>query len=426
MAGQAPFLEAYRGSRASFAATLRSIDAMALSDPQREQSAAIAKLEEQIHKALSTTPPSPELSIRLATDFSRLATRSQSLVSLGEGVIEEGIERLRAQAVKSRSNVFWLMVALIPTAILLIASFTFLIARPINQVGSAIRRLGHGEFARAIAIEGPGDMVRLGEQLDWLRRRLVTLEEQKTRFLQHISHELKTPLTALREGSDLLSSGVVGNLNAEQYEIARILRENSIELRKLIEGLLNYSAVHAQASFLDSRIVPLRDVVNARGERPQARDGGARHPAGRELRERDRVLRRGEDPRDAGQPPVQRGRVLPERGLVTVKVYKEHGDAVFEVADEGPGIPTPEREKVFEAFYRGTDAPIAAIKGSRLGLSIVKEYVRLPRGPWRCSTPGRPLRASASRAGATRARAWRRDGRVLAAYGDPTRLVPPC
>jgi two-component system sensor histidine kinase GlrK len=70
----------------------------------------------------------------------------------------------------------------------------------------------------------------------------------------------------------------------------------------------------------------------------------------------------------------------PERGLVTVKLYKEGADAVFEVADEGPGIPAPERAKVFEAFYRGTDAPIAAIKGSGLGLSIVKEYVDLHRG----------------------------------------------
>ncbi|MGZ5618715.1 MAG: sensor histidine kinase, partial [Usitatibacter sp.] len=70
----------------------------------------------------------------------------------------------------------------------------------------------------------------------------------------------------------------------------------------------------------------------------------------------------------------------PERGLISIKLYKEHGDAVFEVADEGPGIPEPEREKVFEAFYRGTDTPIAAIKGSGLGLSIVKEYVTLHRG----------------------------------------------
>src|SRR6185436_10079521 len=80
-------------------------------------------------------------------------------------------------------------------------------------------------------------------------------------FLQHMSHELKTPLTALREGSDLLSSGVVGNLNAEQREIARILQENSIELRKLLEGLLNYSAVHAKASYLDARVVNHRKLA---------------------------------------------------------------------------------------------------------------------------------------------------------------------
>ncbi len=70
----------------------------------------------------------------------------------------------------------------------------------------------------------------------------------------------------------------------------------------------------------------------------------------------------------------------PESGLVSVKLYKDSGEAVFEVADEGPGIPAEERDKVFEAFYRGTDAPIAAIKGSGLGLSIVKEYVTLHKG----------------------------------------------
>jgi two-component system sensor histidine kinase GlrK len=70
----------------------------------------------------------------------------------------------------------------------------------------------------------------------------------------------------------------------------------------------------------------------------------------------------------------------PERGLISFKLYKLGGDAVFEVLDEGPGIPAPEREKVFEAFYRGTDVPVAAIKGTGLGLSIVKEYIDLHRG----------------------------------------------
>jgi two-component system sensor histidine kinase GlrK len=262
----------------------------------------------------------------------------------------------------------------------LIGSFTFLIARPITQVSSSIRALGEGHFAKPIRIEGPGDMVRLGEQLDWLRERLVTLEAQKTRFLQHISHELKTPLTALREGSDLLSSGVVGNLNAEQREIARILQENSIELRKLIEGLLNYSAVHAQASYLDAKIVPLREVVRrvvndrklaivAKGIRIEL---NCENVAAYCDEEKVRVI--------LDNLLSNAVKYSPELGLISIKLYKERGDAVFEVMDEGPGIPASEREKIFEAFYRGTDVPTSAVKGSGLGLSIVKEYVTLHRG----------------------------------------------
>ncbi|MBC8024263.1 MAG: histidine kinase, partial [Burkholderiales bacterium] len=261
VAGESTFLEAYRANRASFVVLTRQLDAMALSDEQRTEVAAIERHERSIDGLINQLGPVPELSRRLPREFATLAERGQVLVRLGDQVIDEGIEQLRTQAVQSRNTVFWLMIGLIPTAIVLIGSFTYLISRPIMQVSASIRGLGEGQFAKPIQIEGPGDMVRLGAQLDWLRERLVTLEAQKTRFLQHISHELKTPLTALREGSDLLSSGVVGNLNAEQREIARILQENSIELRKLIEGLLNYSAVHAQASYLDAKIVQLRDVV---------------------------------------------------------------------------------------------------------------------------------------------------------------------
>jgi two-component system sensor histidine kinase GlrK len=67
-------------------------------------------------------------------------------------------------------------------------------------------------------------------------------------------------------------------------------------------------------------------------------------------------------------------------GLISIKLYEQAGDAVFEVLDEGPGIARTEREKIFEAFYRGADVPVSAIKGSGLGLSIVKEYVLLHKG----------------------------------------------
>jgi two-component system sensor histidine kinase GlrK len=380
VAGETTFLEAYRTHRANFLKVTGQLDAMALSEGQRAEVAAIERHEEAVHQLITRMGPTPELSRRLPREFASLAERGQALVHLGDQVIDEGIEQLRTQAVQSRNNVFWLMIALIPTAVLLIASFTFLISRPITQVTESIRALGEGQFAKPIRIEGPGDMVRLGAQLDWLRERLVTLEAQKTRFLQHMSHELKTPLTALREGSDLLSSGVVGNLNAEQHEIARILQENSIELRKLIEGLLNYSAVHAQASYLDAKIVPLRDVVRrvvndrklpivAKGVRIEL---NCEHVSAYCDEEKMRIV--------LDNLLSNALKFSPERGLISIKLYKDRGDAVFEVLDEGPGIAPSERERIFDAFYRGTETPVAAIKGSGLGLSIVKEYIQLHKG----------------------------------------------
>jgi two-component system sensor histidine kinase GlrK len=380
VAGEAALLEAYRNNRIAFMTTLTQLDVQTLSDSQRSELEAIRREAQVIDDVIGRSGPTPQLSQRLAREFASLAGHVHALVDLGDHAIDAAIEQARLQAVQSRNSVFWLMIALIPTAILLIASFTFLIARPITQVSSGIRALGEGQFARPIHIQGPGDMVRLGEQLDWLRERLVTLEAQKTRFLQHISHELKTPLTALREGSDLLSSGVVGNLNAEQREIARILQENSIELRKLIEGLLNYSAVSAQTSYLDAKIVPLKDVIRrvindrklaivAKGVRIEL---NTEHVAAYCDEEKIRVV--------LDNLLSNAVKYSPERGLISIKLYKDRGDAVLEVMDEGPGIPKHEREKVFEAFYRGAEPPNAAIKGSGLGLSIVKEYVTLHRG----------------------------------------------
>jgi len=380
VAGEAAPLEAYRSARAAFQRIARQLDDMDLSEAQRSELMAIERDEDAVSQLIARTGPTPELSRRIPQEFATLSERGQALVREGDQVTNQAIEQLRAQAAKSRDSNFWLIVALIPTAVILIASVTFLIARPISQVSDRIRELGEGQFAKPIAIEGPGDMVRLGEQLDWLRERLATLEAQKTRFLQHMSHELKTPLTALREGSDLLSSGVVGTLNAEQREIARILQENSIELRKLIEGLLNYSAVHAQASYLDAKIVQLREVVrrvvNDRKLPIVAKDMrielNCENVTAYCDEEKIRVL--------LDNLLSNAIKYSPDRGLVSIKLYKDHNDAVIEVLDEGPGIPPVDREKIFEAFHRGADSPVAAIKGSGLGLSIVKEYVQLHKG----------------------------------------------
>ena len=85
-------------------------------------------------------------------------------------------------------------------------------------------------------------MAERGRQLSGLRDQLAELDAQKQQFLRHIAHELKTPLASLCEGADLLAEGVVGPaLNPAQIEIVSIVQQNSKELQRLIENLLDYN-----------------------------------------------------------------------------------------------------------------------------------------------------------------------------------------
>ena len=138
--------------------------------------------------------------------------------------------------------------------------------------------------------------------------------------------------------------------------------------------------MHAQTSYLDASIVQLREVVrrvvNDRKLAIVAKDLrielNCEHVTAYCDEEKVRVI--------LDNLLSNAVKYSPERGLVSIKLYQERGDAVFEVLDEGPGIPPHERERIFEAFFRGTEDGVAAIKGSGLGLSIVKEYVQLHHG----------------------------------------------
>eukprot|EP01034_Spumella_vulgaris_P019194 gene19194-24529_t len=129
-------------------------------------------------------------------------------------------------------------------------SFGAWVSRPLKQIEQAIHRLGENRYGDAIAVEGPNDLRRLGQQLNWLRQRLSDLEADKSRFLRHISHELKTPLAALVEGVALLEDQVLGALTPQQREIAAILRQNTASLQNQIEDLLRYNAANFDAQHL--------------------------------------------------------------------------------------------------------------------------------------------------------------------------------
>jgi len=213
-----------------------------------------------------------------------------------------------------------------------------------------------------------------------VRMRLIELEEQKTRFMRQVSHELKTPLSAIREGSELLGDGSVGPLLPEQLEVSRILRQNALRLQRLIEDLLNYHTVQFQKSGLNLRRFELAPVLQ------RVADAHQLPVRAKEIRLRldcpSISLEADENKLEVILDNLLSNAVKfsPPFGEVAVAARVRGSEVFIDVADEGPGIAELEREKVFDPFYQGSAKPRGPVKGTGLGLAIVREYVLAHRG----------------------------------------------
>jgi two-component system sensor histidine kinase GlrK len=274
----------------------------------------------------------------------------------------------------------WMALLLIASALIVAAVFTVLITRPIKQLKRAIRQLGDGELTAPIEVKGPDDLQNLGSHLEWLRERLLEFGQQKLRFMRHISHELKTPLASMREGTGLLAERVVGPLNAEQAEVARILLQNSLQLQRLIEDLINFSVAEHPPSTTTLAAVPLHRLLK-RLVQDQKLAAKAKNILF-DIRLSDAIVSG-----DAEKLRVIFDNLLSNaikytslNGRIVLALTQERGHAVVDVLDTGPGIDLDEREKIFDAFYQGRAVAKGHIKGSGLGLSIAHEYVKLHGG----------------------------------------------
>ncbi|HEY3328035.1 MAG TPA: HAMP domain-containing sensor histidine kinase, partial [Novimethylophilus sp.] len=259
-------------------------------------------------------------------------------------------------------------------AVLVTLAIAYLIARPLRQIDHAIHDLGNGKLAVPIEISGPEDLKKLGQRLDWLRQQHAQLEEQKNRFLREVSHELKTPLTAIREGAELLNEGVGGHLSVQQREIATILRENSLRLQRLIESLLNYSASRFHAVPVKTRVA-LHILVQ------RVLDDYSLPVSTRKLNlftELEEIWLPGDETRLmtlCDNLISNATKFAPVNGTLRIILSRQDGHAVLEVFDNGPGISARDRPYLFEPFYQGSTPQEGHVKGSGLGLSIARDCV---------------------------------------------------
>ncbi|HEX7116085.1 MAG TPA: ATP-binding protein [Steroidobacter sp.] len=374
-------IEVYRDSHDRLLVTLASIEAAASDPVQATQIASLRSALRRVDAAmLSATPATPDVVRDAVEAIAPMWESAFELSNVTGQRIETGLSRLQASTAETQQYLFWQSAGLILLTAGLVTVFTIVLMRPIRQIDSAISQLGKGTFSKPIAVRGPTDLVNLGRQLEWLRVRLLELAQERNRFLRHMSHELKTPLASIREGTELLLEGAVGELDGAQREVATILRDNSIRLQQLIENLLSFSAWQTRHQGLEITQFRLRPLVKSALETHQLTLLAQRVHL--DLKVQDIELRA-----DRAKLKLILDNLLsnalkysPRGGTIFIHASAQDSVLVLDVADTGPGISKEERGAIFEAFYSGRAPTSGHLKGTGIGLSVVSEFVQAHGG----------------------------------------------
>lgn len=326
--------------------------------------------------------------------LNELGELNTALENSGRRWIAAQQERILGELETSRRRLARLMALAVAGAFVVALAMNWWLSRPIRKLEQAIARLGESRFDEAVIVGGPTDLRQVGRRLDWLRRRLGELEADRERALRHVSHELKTPLTALREGIALLRDEVAGTLAGAQGEVVDILQHNVMTLQSHIESLLRLNAAAFEARRLHYAPLSLRqlldDLVQARDLQIQAR----------------RLTVQSKAPSLACVVDGEKLRVAIDNLLSNAIDFSPHAGTIWLSAesagkmlriscvDQGPGIAADDAERIFEPFVQGARASPTPRHGSGVGLSIVRELVTAMGGRVWLAIGGREARGA--------------------------------
>jgi two-component system sensor histidine kinase GlrK len=378
--GNTELLDVYTRNQVRLVGTVNDLLALPLDAASQEDARALLAEADRLSTELKSTPPNSPHMAEIINAYPHLSDMASGVSNRISAHIDKELTSLQLAAEMAQQKLFRHTLLLVPMTLAVVGVFTYLFGRPIRAIDRAISELGRGTFSRPIAISGPADLERLAAQLEWLRGRLLELAQEKNRFLRHMSHELKTPLANIREGTELLMDGAVGELQSAQREVTAILRENGMKLQRLIENLLSFSAWQAKSVGLEISEFKLRPLVKTVLENQQLTLVAQRVRLDVQIEDLTPLADRGKVRLILDNLLSNAIKFTPRGGTITIHARGEGGQLVLDVMDSGPGIPAEERDRIFEAFYQGKTPQGGHVKGTGIGLSVVTEFVNAHGG----------------------------------------------
>ncbi|MEJ2854262.1 MULTISPECIES: HAMP domain-containing sensor histidine kinase [unclassified Saccharothrix] len=244
------------------------------------------------------------------------------------------------------------------------------LTRPLRELNRMAGSLRDGDLAARVAETGPPETRTLASTLNTAAETIGTLVGAQRAFIGDASHQLRTPLTALRLSLDNIADGVDDPYVREDVDHAT---GEVVRMSRLVDGLLTLA--RAESTVATPEQVRVVDVVAGRFDTWRAaadeRDIRLRHDAA----DPDLHVLAGHGHLEQVLDNVLSNAlaVSPDHAAITVSSRREGPKAVLEVVDQGPGLPAADRRRAFDRFWRGPG--LTGRSGSGLGLAIVKQLV---------------------------------------------------
>lgn len=256
---------------------------------------------------------------------------------------------------------------------------------PINKLADGARIIGEGKLDHRIEIISKDELGHLSKEFNEMAKKLAELDRLKDEFVDNVSHELRSPLAAIRGYVQSLKRGVYGQVIDKQMEALDIIMSNAERLGKFIDDVLDMAKIKAGMLDLDKQeteFAPLASEIVKMFEPLSAEMGlklGIEVPSN--------LPKIFVDPNKLKQVITNLTsnamKFTLQGGTVTIIAHPQDENFIYAgVKDTGIGIPKDKISKVFEKFTQVKEAQQTSkkIKGTGLGLTIAKNIVELHGG----------------------------------------------
>lgn len=371
-----------RGTRA---AAQRARELSALSDKHQavvyDQVRRLSDIHSSLEKMVvrrdgpaGTRDAATSMVVSLDESSRRLGELSYSIV----GAMEGSLAAAEASARRAERIALAIAVAAFAASVLLSVALLRAILRPLARLAHGTREVSTGRFGHRLPDAAPSEFAGVARDFNTMAERLEELDRLKKDFVSTVSHDLKTPLSSMQETVEVLLEELPGPLTTRQRKLLELNRESARRLAHMLAKLLDLSRLEAESA-------PHRDVIDLASV---ARESVARFDVARPGRGPCITLTAPSAPlwvraNESGVAQVLDNllenaiKFTPAGGTIRVAVahLPANGTVLLSVADEGPGVPDAEKDRVFERFHQTTTGRAASHRGVGLGLSICRHIV---------------------------------------------------